>query len=366
LKDVRFRLKKMKATMNQRFTHIAAALRISALGLGIGLAMTACSSASPSGASPAASTKQPTAPSSAVATSASPSPAVSSTPAPVTGASGTGRLTVAISSVAADPALIFGGQPLTFTVTLQNGSGSTYRDISPLVSIGHCSCSTSGAELAPRGTLAELDSSTGNWHPVAYVTEGTGTDFLQVSRPQQPPFTLAPGATASFTFKLAFAPLADQSPTERAGRTSVDVNIVTVPSHKQIGAEALLPVTVTKSASSVLPGVVADCTTAPPHGLTARPTEIVISCADAGLGVGHLTWSSWTASSATGQGSLWLNLCKPDCADGTFAYYPVKTALSHVKDSSDGPWFGVLTITFEGTRPDSLPGTYNLMPPQAG
>jgi hypothetical protein len=26
----------------------------------------------------------------------------------------------------------------------------------------------------------------------------------------------------------------------------------------------------------------------------------------------------------------------------------------------------VLTITFEGTRPHSLPGTYNLMPPQAG
>jgi hypothetical protein len=295
---------------------------------------------------------------SAVATSASPTPAV-------TGASGTGKLTVAISSVAADPALTFGGQPLTFTVTLQNGSGSTYRDISPLVSIGHCSCSTSGAELAPRGTLAELDSSTGNWHTVAYVTEGTGTDFL-LGSPQQPPLTLVPGATASFTFRVAFAPLADQSPTERAGKTSVDVNIVTVPSHKQIGTEALLPVTVTKSASSVLPGVVADCTTAPPHGLTARPTEIVISCADNGLGVQHLTWSSWSASSATGQGSLWLNLCKPDCADGTFAHYPVKTALSHVKYSSDGPWFSVLTITFEGTRPHSLPGTYNLMPPQAG
>jgi hypothetical protein len=349
----------MKAIMNQRFTHIAPAFRISALGLGIGLAMTACASASPSGASPAASTKQPTAPSSAVATSASPSAAV-------TGASGTGRLTAAISSVAADPALIFGGQPLTFTVRLQNGSGSTYRDISPLVSIGHCSCSTSGAELAPRGTLAELDSSTGTWHPVAYVTEGTGTDFLQ-GTPQQPPLTVAPGATASFTFKLALAPLADQSPTERAGQTSVDVTIVTVPSHKQIGTSpaATLPVTVTKAASSVLPGVVADCTTAPPHGLTARPTEIVISCADAGLGVGHLTWSSWTASSATGQGSLWLNLCTPDCADGTYAHYPVKTALSHVKDSSDGPWFSVLTITFEGTRPHSLPGTYNLMPPQA-
>jgi hypothetical protein len=166
-------------------------------------------------------------------------------------ASGTGRLTVAISGVAADPALTFGGQPLTFTVTLQNGSGSTYRDIGPLVSIGHCTCSTSPAALAPRGTLAELDSSTGNWHPVAYVTEGTGTDYL-LAEPQQPPFTLAPGATASFTFKLAFAPLADQRPSVvRAGQTGVAVDIVSVLSHKQIGTSpsALLPVTVTKPAS---------------------------------------------------------------------------------------------------------------------
>src|SRR5215467_14487664 len=107
----------------------------------------------PAPTTPAASTPAPgtTAASPVVASS----PAVSGTPVPSAGASssapGTGRLTVTISGLPANAVLVFGGQPATFTVTLRNGSGSTYRDITPLVSIGHCSCSTSGASLAPAG-----------------------------------------------------------------------------------------------------------------------------------------------------------------------------------------------------------------------
>jgi hypothetical protein len=155
-------------------------------------------------------------------------------------------LTATISGIPAAPVLAFGGQPAKFTVTLHNGSGSTYRDITPLVSIGHCSCDPSAVSLAPAGTLEELDPSSGNWHPVSYVKEGTGTDFL-TETVQQPPVTLGPGATASFTFRFALAPLADQSPTEHAGQTSVDVTVLTVPARTVIGHSdtAVLPVTVT-------------------------------------------------------------------------------------------------------------------------
>lgn len=204
----------------------------------------------PAPATPSASTAAPTAVASPAVTS---SPAVSGTPAPSTGAPssapGTGRLTVTITGLPADPVLVFGGQPATFTVTLRNGSGSTYRDITPLVSIGHCSCSTSPAALAPLGTLAELDPSTGNWRTVDYVTEGTGMDYLLANIVQQPPFTLAPGATASFTFRLAFASLAAQQPSVvRTGQTSIDVTVVTVPSRKAIRG-TYFPVTVAKPAS---------------------------------------------------------------------------------------------------------------------
>jgi hypothetical protein len=157
-------------------------------------------------------------------------------------------LTVTITGLPADPVFVFGGQPETFRVTLRNGSASTYRDISALVAIGHCSCSTSGAELAPLGTLAELEPSNGSWHPVTYITEGTGTDFL--SENQLPPFTLAPGATAAFTFRLAFAALADQRPTVvHAGQTGINVRVLTIPSHTQIGSETDLTVTVAEPAS---------------------------------------------------------------------------------------------------------------------
>lgn len=226
------------------------------------VALAGCSSATP--AAGAAYTPVPTAPSaSTAAPSASTAATVSSTAtassvastAPSAAATapsaGTGKLTATISSVPAAPVLAFGGQPAKFTVTVRNGSGSTYRDITPLVSIGHCSCNTSPASPAPAGTLEELDPSTGSWRPVSYVTEGTGMDFLLASPVQQSPVTLAPGATASFTFRVALDPLADQSPTERAGKTSVDVTLVTVPARTQLGPSptAYLPVTVTMRSS---------------------------------------------------------------------------------------------------------------------
>ena len=206
-------------------------------------ASTAAPSAST--AAPTASTAAPSA--STVVPSAS---AVAAAPSVVPSA-GAGVLTAAISGLPAAPVLAFGGQSAKFTVTLRNGSGSTYRDITPLVSIGHCSCSTSPAAVAPAGTLQELDPSTGNWRPVSYVTEGTGMDYLLASTVQQSPVTLAPGVTASFTFRLALAPLADQSPTERAGQASVDVTLVRVPSRALLGPSptASLPITVTMPAS---------------------------------------------------------------------------------------------------------------------
>jgi hypothetical protein len=185
------------------------------------------------------------------ASTAAPSASTGATAPSVAPSAGTGVLTAAISGLPAAPVLAFGGPPAQFTVTLRNGSGSTYRDITPLVSIGHCSCSTSPAAVAPAGTLQELDPSTGDWRPVSYVTEGTGMDYLLAGTVQQSPVTLAPGATASFTFKLALAPLADQPPTERAGRTSVDVTVLTMPARKQLGPSptTFLPVTVTMPAS---------------------------------------------------------------------------------------------------------------------
>ena len=78
-----------------------------------------------------------------------------------------------------------------------------------------------------------------------------------------------------------------------------------------------------------------------------------------------MTWTTWTGQGATGHGTLWLNLCDPDCAGGKTAYYPVQVTLSGVQASSGhGQWFKSLAITWESPRPAHLPlSTYGLVSP---
>jgi hypothetical protein len=56
-----------------------------------------------------------------------------------------------------------------------------------------------------------------------------------------------------------------------------------------------------------------------------RPTNIGIS-GDAGDIVTGLRWSSWTASSAAGEGTSNIQNCVPDCALGTET--PVPTSIT--------------------------------------
>jgi hypothetical protein len=101
--------------------------------------------------------------------------------------------------------------------------------------------------------------------------------------------------------------------------------------------------------------------------LSTRPTEIVLACADNGIGVEHMTWSNWDGTTATGQGLLWENLCQPNCATGKIATYPAAVTLSGVKASAQGPYFSSLAVTWQGNRPpNSTPETWSLMPPGNG
>ena len=47
-----------------------------------------------------------------------------------------------------------------------------------------------------------------------------------------------------------------------------------------------------------------------------EPTEIVLACADYGVILEALHWTSWTTTSATAVGALVYNDCTPDCAQG--------------------------------------------------
>lgn len=49
-----------------------------------------------------------------------------------------------------------------------------------------------------------------------------------------------------------------------------------------------------------------------------EPVRVVITCADANMGVEDIVWSSWNNMEASGIGIFYENNCSPDCASGRF------------------------------------------------
>ena len=58
-----------------------------------------------------------------------------------------------------------------------------------------------------------------------------------------------------------------------------------------------------------------------------RPTSIWISCDSTGE-LQHMSWTTWGMGYAVGQGTEFVNNCKPNCAEGTFYPFSVTVQLS--------------------------------------
>ena len=68
-----------------------------------------------------------------------------------------------------------------------------------------------------------------------------------------------------------------------------------------------------------------DCETA-----EHKPESITITCADGGIFVEKIQWSTWSKEGATGTGIYSENLCEPSCAEGKRVTAPVKLTLSNL------------------------------------
>ena len=164
------------------------------------------------------------------ATSATSGPAATSTatvmPASTSGSatSSRGGLIVSITGLPSRPALAPGGPALEFTVNIRNGTSRTYRDITPVVAMEHCTCISTATRSAPAGVLQEYSLATGEWRTVSYDRVGTGMDYLNVI--EQTPLTLHPGATLSFTFRVRLRTATHQPSAVRAGQTGLLVTVV--------------------------------------------------------------------------------------------------------------------------------------------
>jgi len=61
-----------------------------------------------------------------------------------------------------------------------------------------------------------------------------------------------------------------------------------------------------------------------------RPAQIMLTCADGGMIVTDIKWTTWTSKQAVGTGIYSQNMCEPSCAEGTREDVPVTIKLSEL------------------------------------
>jgi hypothetical protein len=75
-----------------------------------------------------------------------------------------------------------------------------------------------------------------------------------------------------------------------------------------------------------------------------KPTTIIKFCADAGVGVGAIEWSSWSADGATGEGKYEINDCIPTCVAGKLHSADVTVVLSKSKSIAGKPTLTYIVV----------------------
>jgi hypothetical protein len=110
------------------------------------------------------------------------------------------------------------------------------------------------------------------------------------------------------------------------------------------------------SDSAPVEAFISDCG----YGYSQKPSSITLTCADGGMYIEQITYSSWDDTSASANGILYSNSCDPDCASGVIIPNPVEISFSDTKyDANNKVIFSMLTITAEnelynGTNTESF------------
>ena len=110
------------------------------------------------------------------------------------------------------------------------------------------------------------------------------------------------------------------------------------------------------SDSAPVEAFISDCG----YGYSQKPSSITLTCADGGMYIEQISYSSWDDTSASASGILYSNSCDPDCASGVLIPNPVEISISDTKyDANNKLIFSTLTITAEnelynGTNTESF------------
>ena len=93
--------------------------------------------------------------------------------------------------------------------------------------------------------------------------------------------------------------------------------------------------------------------------ISAKPSGIVLSCADANTALETLKWSAWGQSAAKATGVFSENDCQPTCAAGMFHRYKAVVTLSAPKTVKGTKVFTKVRVVFPGIT-DQTNRTYSL------
>jgi hypothetical protein len=107
--------------------------------------------------------------------------------------------------------------------------------------------------------------------------------------------------------------------------------------------------TMTLSADRAPKHVVADC-----NHWQIEPSGYIFTCADDGVGLQDLHWTTWSPTLASASGTFYENECTPDCAAGHFLKVPALVVLwgsGVVEGHPADRRYTEFTLIFTGTRP---------------
>ena len=85
----------------------------------------------------------------------------------------------------------------------------------------------------------------------------------------------------------------------------------------------------------------------------AAPSQVVLACADAGLGMRAIHWLGWGGALAAGVGTAYANDCTPTCAAGHFHDYRGVLLLSGSQNCDGRLAYRTATVAIVGEPPQA-------------
>ena len=155
--------------------------------------------------------------------------------------------------------------------------------------------------------------------------------------------------------KLSHGRLAALAPVALGAAAAIVVGSLAGGEHPATPSVRLAAATAAAAAPAAAPSR-ATATSRPPvivtcqGGSQIRPSTYVIACADGNNGLEHLHWQTW-GSTADATGTEFLNDCNPNCAEGTFYYFPATAVLWRPEPQPGHPgrlYFSRMTTIFTG------------------